>query len=279
MSTAIELESERKAADGGLAGRASGQHVEQVESAAQEDGLHGGRLSAEELAVEKKLLRKIDARIMPVVITIYLMNYIDRFVSLSSPPDFDCSSSADWGFGMDVGIIMPQRACKAWKQTWGSLRHNTRPVSPSCSSVRLSASTSQHDIPQTHAWKKGYIIAQVPSNILLNYIGRPSLYLGTATVCWGLVSTLTSQVQSYRGIVAARFFLGIVEAPFFPGALFYLSKWYTKEEMAKRNAIFFAGSLVSGAFGSLIAAGILSGLSGSLGMAAWQWYVGIRTRT
>jgi hypothetical protein len=84
MSTAIELESERKAADGGLAGRASGQHVEQIESAAQEDGVHGGRLTAEELAVEKKLLRKIDARIMPVVITIYLMNYIDRFVSLSS---------------------------------------------------------------------------------------------------------------------------------------------------------------------------------------------------
>jgi MFS family permease len=125
----------------------------------------------------------------------------------------------------------------------------------------------------TQRKKKGYIIAQVPSNILLNYIGRPSLYLGAATVCWGLVSTLTSQVRSYRGIVAARFFLGIVEAPFFPGALFYLSKWYTKEEMAKRNAIFFAGSLVSGAFGSLIAAGILSGLSGSLGMAAWQWYV------
>jgi MFS family permease len=131
----------------------------------------------------------------------------------------------------------------------------------------------------TQRKKKGYIIAQVPSNILLNYMGRPSLYLGTATVCWGLVSTLTSQVRSYRGIVAARFFLGIVEAPFFPGALFYLSKWYTKEEMAKRNAIFFAGSLVSGAFGSLIAAGILSGLSGSLGMAAWQWYVGVHTRT
>lgn len=103
-------------------------------------------------------------------------------------------------------------------------------------------------------------------------MGRPSLYLGVATVCWGLVSTLTSQVRDYKGIVVARFFLGIVEAPFFPGALFYLSKWYTKEEMAKRNAIFFAGSLVSGAFGSLIAAGILSGLAGSLGLAAWQWY-------
>lgn len=114
---------------------------------------------------------------------------------------------------------------------------------------------------------------QVPSNIILNWVGRPSLYLGCATVVWGLVSCVTSQVQGYGGMVAARFVLGIVEAPFFPGALFYLSKWYTKEELAKRNAIFYAGSLVSGAFGSLIAAGILSGLNGHLGMAAWQWSV------
>jgi hypothetical protein len=108
MSTAIELESERKAADGGLAGRASGQHVEQIESAAPEDEVHGGRLSAEELAVEKKLLRKIDARIMPVVITIYLMNYIDRFVPLISSQPFQALT----GFGMYVGTTTPPRACK-----------------------------------------------------------------------------------------------------------------------------------------------------------------------
>jgi MFS family permease len=114
---------------------------------------------------------------------------------------------------------------------------------------------------------------QVPSNIILNWVGRPSWYLGSATVAWGLVSCLTSQVHDFKGIVAARFILGLVEAPFFPGSLFYLSKWYTKEELAKRNAIFYAGSLVSGAFGSLIAAGILSGLDGHLGLAAWKWYV------
>lgn len=112
---------------------------------------------------------------------------------------------------------------------------------------------------------------QVPSNIILNYVGRPSWYLGAATIAWGLVSTVTSQVHNFEGMVVARFFLGIVEAPFFPGSLFYLSKWYTKEELAKRNAIFYAGSLVSGAFGNLIAAGILSGLNGSLGLAAWKW--------
>lgn len=112
---------------------------------------------------------------------------------------------------------------------------------------------------------------QVPSNLALNYMGRPSLYLGFFTTAWGLVSCLTSQVKNYGGIVACRFILGLVEAPFFAGVLFYLSKWYTKSELNLRMSIFYSGSLISGAFGSLIAAGILSGLNGSLGMSAWQW--------
>jgi hypothetical protein len=62
-----------------------------------------------------------------------------------------------------------------------------------------------------------------------------------------------------------------LEAPFFAGVLFYLSKWYTKNELALRMSIFYSGSLISGAFGNLIAAGILSGLAGARGMAAWQW--------
>lgn len=49
-----------------------------------------------------------------------------------------------------------------------------------------------------------------PSNLLLNYVGRPSLYLGFFVCAWGLVSALTSQVNSYGGIVACRFILGLV---------------------------------------------------------------------
>jgi len=112
---------------------------------------------------------------------------------------------------------------------------------------------------------------QVPSNALLNYVGRPSWYLGFFIVAWGLVSTLTSQVHTYGEMVACRFILGLVEAPFFAGVLFYLSKWYSKSELNLRMAIFYSGSLLSGAFGSLIAAGILSGLDGAMGMSSWRW--------
>lgn len=117
----------------------------------------------------------------------------------------------------------------------------------------------------------GYVLMQVPSNALLNFSGRPSWYLGFFVTAWGLVSCLTSQVKSYGDIVACRFILGLVEAPFFAGVLFYLSKWYTKSELNLRMSIFYSGSLLSGAFGSLIAAGILHGLAGRRGLSAWQW--------
>jgi len=114
---------------------------------------------------------------------------------------------------------------------------------------------------------------QVPSNALLNFSGRPSFYLGFFVTVWGLVSLLTSQVKNYGDIVACRFILGLVEAPFFAGVLFYLSKWYTRSELNLRMSIFYSGSLLSGAFGNLIAAGILKGLAGRNGLAAWQWCV------
>ena len=117
----------------------------------------------------------------------------------------------------------------------------------------------------------GYVLMQVPSNAVMNYVGRPSLYLGFFTAAWGLVSLLTSQVKSFGGIVACRFILGIVEAPFFAGVLFYLSKWYTKRELNLRMSIFYSASLLSGAFGPLIAAGILSGMDGVRGISPWQW--------
>lgn len=106
---------------------------------------------------------------------------------------------------------------------------------------------------------------------MLNYCGRPSWYLGFFTIAWGLVSGLTALVNNFGGIVACRFLLGIVEAPFFPGVLFYLTKWYTKKEMNLRMSIFYSGALIAGAFGNLIAAGILNGMDGKRGISAWRW--------
>ncbi|ETW84071.1 major facilitator superfamily [Heterobasidion irregulare TC 32-1] len=117
----------------------------------------------------------------------------------------------------------------------------------------------------------GYILMQIPSNMFLNYIGRPSLYLPICMMIWGTISILTGITTSFTGALLTRFFLGFVEAAFFPGSLFLLSKWYKRSELGLRTALLSCGSLISNAFGTLIASGILNGMEGKLGRAAWRW--------
>jgi len=117
----------------------------------------------------------------------------------------------------------------------------------------------------------GYIIMQIPSNMFLNYIGRPSLYLPFCMMIWGTISVLTGITKNYTGALLTRFFLGFVEAAFFPGALFLLSKWYKRDELGLRMSLLYCGSIISNAFGSLLATGILDGMNGKLGRAAWRW--------
>ncbi|KAI0304008.1 MFS general substrate transporter [Russula brevipes] len=117
----------------------------------------------------------------------------------------------------------------------------------------------------------GYILMQIPSNMFLNYIGKPSIYLPTCMILWGVLCCLTGAVHNFTGALLTRFFLGFFEAAFFPGALFLLSKWYKRSELGLRTALLSCGFLISNAFGSLIASGILSGMQGKLGHAAWRW--------
>lgn len=83
--------------------------------------------------------------------------------------------------------------------------------------------------------------------------------------------------RSSRGTLFPRYVHPGCPIPYEPvfltalGVLFYLSKWYTKKELNLRMSIFYSGSLISGAFGNLIAAGILKGLGHSRGLSPWQW--------
>ena len=117
----------------------------------------------------------------------------------------------------------------------------------------------------------GYILMQVPSNVFINRIQRPSWYIACAMLLWGLISFLSGNAKNFSGMVTIRFFLGFVEAAFLPGALLILSKWYTRRELTERNAILFCGNLISNAFSALVGAGVLSNMQGTLGHAAWRW--------
>jgi len=114
-----------------------------------------------------------------------------------------------------------------------------------------------------------YALAEVPSNICLKLM-RPSIWIPSIMVAWGLVMTLMCLCNTYEGLIVARVFLGLTEAGLFPGITFYLSLWYRKQDAAQRLAIFFSAATIAGAFGGLLAYGI-ERMEGIGGLKGWQW--------
>jgi MFS family permease len=117
----------------------------------------------------------------------------------------------------------------------------------------------------------GYLLTQAPSNMILHRVKRPSLYLSSCMIAWAAITICMSAVPTYHTALILRFFLGFVEATFFPGAVFILSRWYKHNELGLRIALLLCGSSISNAFGALIASGILGSLDGALGFTAWRW--------
>jgi MFS family permease len=115
-----------------------------------------------------------------------------------------------------------------------------------------------------------YVLMQIPSNMLLTKV-RPSIYIPACAMLWACVSAATAGVSSFSGLIAVRFFLGVVEAPFFPGAFYMLGAWYTRKELALRTAVLYSGLVLATAFSGLIAAGVFAGLDGKHGLHGWQW--------
>ncbi|CAO2652056.1 Nn.00g003390.m01.CDS01 [Neocucurbitaria sp. VM-36] len=116
----------------------------------------------------------------------------------------------------------------------------------------------------------GYLVGQVPSNMILTRV-KPSWYMAGWMMAWAIVSTLMAIVKDYHGMLAARFMLGVVEAPFYPGGLYMISLFYKRKETAARLSIFYTGNLLASSFSGLIAAGVFAGLDGRNGWEGWRW--------
>ncbi|QRD92491.1 permease of the major facilitator superfamily [Aspergillus flavus] len=116
----------------------------------------------------------------------------------------------------------------------------------------------------------GYLPFQIPSNLIITKISRPGMYICVAVVIWGCISAATAAVKTYGQLLAVRAILGVAEAVFFPGAIYYLSAWYTKKELGKRIAGLYIAQQVGNAFGGLFAAAILQ-LDGAHNIAGWEW--------
>jgi MFS family permease len=111
---------------------------------------------------------------------------------------------------------------------------------------------------------------QIPSNMIASKIKWPGIYINIAMAVWGAISACTAAVNNFSGLVAARFFLGVVEAAFLPGVVYYISLFYNRQQMTLRTAIFYSGSQIGNAVGPLIAIGVLN-LDGKQGLSGWRW--------
>lgn len=85
---------------------------------------------------------------------------------------------------------------------------------------------------------------------------RPSIWMASCMTVWAIISGLTALSRNYTGLLLTRFFLGITEAPYYPGALYILARFYTRKELATRISILYTGNILATAFAGLIALGI-----------------------
>ncbi|KAM0753497.1 MFS general substrate transporter [Meredithblackwellia eburnea MCA 4105] len=100
-----------------------------------------------------------------------------------------------------------------------------------------------------------YIIFNVPGNILTNVLS-PNLAIGGGAMLWGIASSAQAGATSFAGIVVCRLFIGIGEAAFGTAVPLYFSRWYRREEVAKRNSFYIGAGALAGTFGGLIAYGV-----------------------
>lgn len=109
-----------------------------------------------------------------------------------------------------------------------------------------------------------YILFEIPSNMLLASFERPSRYIGAIVISWGLIVTGMGFVKNFAALCVLRFFVGVFEAGFFPGAVWLISQWYPPNRTQARNAFFYVSSAASGAFSGLLAAAIaqMDGIQG-----------------
>lgn len=115
----------------------------------------------------------------------------------------------------------------------------------------------------------GVVIAEIPSNLILQRLGAP-VWLTFQMGVWGTIALTQAWCTNIHSFLATRFLLGVWEGGYIPGGQYMLALFYTREELALRTAIFYFGNYSATAIGSLMAAGILE-MGGILGHSGWQW--------
>jgi ACS family tartrate transporter-like MFS transporter len=114
----------------------------------------------------------------------------------------------------------------------------------------------------------GYVLFEVPSNVMLERFGA-RVWIARIMISWGVLSAAMAFVQGPQSFYTVRFLLGIAEAGFFPGIIYYLTCWFPSQHRARIIALFMIALPLSSVIGAPISTALLGIELGSL--RGWQW--------
>ncbi|QMW36816.1 hypothetical protein G4B11_000052 [Aspergillus flavus] len=187
---------------------------------------------------EKRLVRKIDLHLMPLLIISYGLQFLDSQYSI---------------------IHLIQLACDAYNlhRDKSILQCNSRLKGGSGMLLLLPLTNL---VGQEYSWASsifyiGYLAASYP--ISLGFVKFPlGKYLSLLIFLWGAILTLHAVANNYAGLMVLRTFLGVFESAISPGFSLITGMWYTPPEHVSRHTFWFAGNASFSIIGSLIAYGI-----------------------
>ncbi|HEY0573464.1 MAG TPA: MFS transporter [Pseudonocardia sp.] len=113
-----------------------------------------------------------------------------------------------------------------------------------------------------------YALSEIPSNLILHRVGA-RFWITRIMITWGLISASMAFVWDEWSFYIMRMLLGIAEAGLYPGVMYYLTRWFRREDRAKANGLFLLGVSLATVLGPPLS-GALLGLNG-LGLRGWQW--------
>jgi MFS family permease len=114
-----------------------------------------------------------------------------------------------------------------------------------------------------------YIVIEIPTALAMKVI-TPRILLSALCIIWSITTLCTGFIQNIAGLYVARLVLGLCEGGLMPCLNLYLSMVYKRNELATRTAYLFGCAALSGAFGGLLAYGLLQ-MDGMSGYAGWRY--------
>ncbi|GAA5827780.1 hypothetical protein JCM5353_006415 [Sporobolomyces roseus] len=196
---------------------------------------HGEAQDPQSLA-EKRVVRKVDLLLMPLLTISFGLQYYDKAV---------LGSASIFGIIKDLGLSTSSIDSETGKTVVSTLRYSTA----------------------NSAFYWGYIIAVLPFALILQRLPLAKT-LSACIFLWGVCVILTVVVKNYEGLVVQRVFLGVLESSVSPGFVMITTQWYRKSEQASRLGIWYSATGIFSAFSGVVNYG-LGSAGGSL--APWKY--------